>query len=67
MERLNTGKKRENHYLTEQHHLLFNMEEEGPHGMGLYGWNGVGKLIEVQGTWIRFNTVKFWRMELRKV
>jgi len=34
---------------------------------GCMGWNGVGKLIEVQGTWIRFNTVKFWKMELRKV
>jgi len=40
MERLISGKKRENHYLTGQHHLLSNMEEEGTSWYGVV-WGGM--------------------------
>jgi transposase len=40
MERLISGKKRENHYLTEQHHLLSNMEEEETSWYGVV-WGGM--------------------------
>jgi len=33
---------------------------------GCMGWNGVGKLIEVQERWMLINMCKFWRMELLK-
>src|ERR1700720_3597440 len=50
MGRFISGKKGENHYLTEQHHLL--VKHGGGKNLmvwGCMGWNGVGKLIEIQG------------------
>jgi len=44
-----SGKKGENHYLIEQHHLLSNMEEEELMNMGLLGMEWNGKPIKVQG------------------
>jgi len=58
MERLISGKKKENHYLTEQHHLLSNMEKEETLWYGVV-WGGMEweSSQRCRGTWIKFNTV----------